>query len=308
MSSRVSRGLRRVRRLADARQGPPPVPSLSGRLMLVTGAASGIGRATALAAARAGARLVVTDVNAELLDQVAEELRGSGALAHHRALDITDRDAVRAFADEVHAAHGAVDVAANVAGVATWGAVERLTAADWRRPVEINLMGPIHVIECFVPEMIRAGRGGQLVNVSSTAGLVGLPWHAPYSASKYGLRGVSEVLRFDLHRHRIGVTLVCPGGVDTPLVGTVQIAGVDPRTMAESRLSERFRRHAVSPESVAKRIRDGITANRYLVYTSRDIRALHRLQRFAPGIYALAMRAANHQVVDELERLVTPPR
>ncbi len=307
MSSRLRYAVGRVRRLGAARQGPPPVPSLSDRLVLVTGAASGIGRSTALGAAQAGARLVITDINAEALNHVADELRATGSLAADRAFDITDRDAVRAFADEVHATHGAVDVAINVAGVATWGAVERLTAADWRRPVEINLMGPIHVIECFVSEMVRAGRGGQLVNVSSAAGLVALPWHAPYSASKYGLRGVSEVLRFDLHRHNIGVTLVCPGGVDTPLVGTVQIAGVDPQTMSESKLTKRFQRHAVSPEHVARRILGAVTANRYLVYTSPDIKALHRLQRFAPGIYALAMRAANHQVVDELERLVSPP-
>ena len=79
-------------------------------------------------------------------------------------------------------------------------------------------MGPIHVIETFVPPMVAAGRGGHLVNVSSAAGLVALPWHAAYSASKYGLRGLSEVLRFDLARHRIGVSVVVPGAVKTPLV------------------------------------------------------------------------------------------
>ena len=78
--------------------------------------------------------------------------------------------------------------------------------------IDVNLIGPISVLECFVPPMIEAGRGGHLVNVSSAAGLFGLPWHAPYSASKFGLRGVSEVLRFDLRRHGIGVSLVCPGG------------------------------------------------------------------------------------------------
>ena len=82
---------------------------------------------------------------------------------HKRAFDITDIDAVRAFADDVHAEHGSVDVVMNVAGIATWGPVERLTHEQWRRTVDINLMGPIHVIECFVPEMIRAGRGGQIV-------------------------------------------------------------------------------------------------------------------------------------------------
>src|SRR5437867_4062276 len=102
----------------------PPVPTLDGRLCLVTGAASGIGRATALAAAQQGARLVLTDVRAEGLDEVARE--AGAAVALHRALDITDIDAVRALAAAVHAAHGGVDVAMNIAGIATWGAVQEL--------------------------------------------------------------------------------------------------------------------------------------------------------------------------------------
>src|SRR3954470_12577294 len=223
----------------------PPVPSLEGRLCLITGAASGIGRATAQAAARRGARVVITDVNAAQLDELATELGDAVVLA--RALDITDVDAVRALADETHAAHGSVDVAMNIAGIATWGAVENLTHEQWRRTIDVNLMGPIHVIETFVPEMIKAGRGGQLVNISSAAGLLGLPWHAPYSATKFGLRGVSEVLRFDLRRHRIGVTLVCPGGVATPIVNSVDVAGVDREAMFKSGQTKRFLKRAKSP-------------------------------------------------------------
>jgi NAD(P)-dependent dehydrogenase (short-subunit alcohol dehydrogenase family) len=276
----------------------PPVPSLDGRLCLVTGAASGIGRATALAAAQQGARLVLTDVQAEGLDAVARE--AGGAVALHRALDITDVEAVRGLAADVHAAHGSVDVAMNIAGIATWGSVQELSHEQWRRTIDVNLMGPIHVIETFVAEMIRARRGGQLVNVSSAAGLVGLPWHAPYSATKFGLRGVSEVLRFDLRRYRIGVTLVCPGGVDTPLTGTVDIAGIDSQAPHMQRLTERFRRHGKSPEHAARCILDGVTHNRYLVYTSVDIRALHALQRFAPPLYAAGMQLANNRFVKEI--------
>jgi short-subunit dehydrogenase len=141
--------------------------------------------------------------------------------------------------------------------------------------------------------MIEAGRGGHVVNVSSAAGLFGLPWHAPYSASKFGLRGVSEVLRFDLRRHGIGVSLVCPGGVRTPLVGSVEIAGIDrddPRLRPEI---ERFERHAVSAEHAAEKIIEGIERDRYLVFTSNDIRVLHWAQRFLPPVYELVMRLAN---------------
>ena len=104
----------------------------------------------------------------------------------------------------------------NIAGVSAWGTVDRLTHEQWTKMISINLMGPIHVIESFLPPMVAARRGGQLVNVSSAAGLIGLPWHAAYSASKFGLRGLSEVLRFDLARHRIGVSVVVPGAVRDP--------------------------------------------------------------------------------------------
>lgn len=279
----------------------PPVPSLDGRLCLVTGAASGIGRATALAAAARGARVVITDVNAELLEEVGREL--GDALVASRAFDITDIDAVRAFADDVHAQAGSLDVVMNVAGIATWGPVERLTHEQWRRTVDIDLMGPIHVIECFVPEMIRAGRGGQVANVSSAAGLIGMPWHAPYSAAKFGLRGVSEVLRFDLRRHNIGVTLVCPGGVDTPIAKTVDVAGFAPGAVSESRFGKRFVKHAKSADHAADCILDGVVKNRYLVYTSGDIRVLHAIQRVFPPAYNLSMRVANRVMVNEFERL-----
>jgi NAD(P)-dependent dehydrogenase (short-subunit alcohol dehydrogenase family) len=159
--------------------------------------------------------------------------------------------------------------------------------------IDVNLMGPIHVIETFLPPMLAAGRGGQLVNVSSAAGLVALPWHAAYSASKYGLRGLSEVLRFDLARHDIGVSLVVPGAVDTPLVKTVQIAGVDRDHPKVQRWVERFSGHAVTPEKVADAILAGITKNRFLIYTSPDIRALYAFKRLAWWPYSVAMTRVN---------------
>jgi NAD(P)-dependent dehydrogenase (short-subunit alcohol dehydrogenase family) len=267
---------------------------IRGKRVLITGAASGIGRATALKCAHLGAEVHLTDRNAAQLTEVAGEIRASGGrVGVVRAADVTDLDAVRALADEVHAQGGSVDVVMNVAGVAAWGTVDHLEHRHWRSMVEVNLMGPIHVIESFVPAMIEAGRGGHLVNVSSAAGLVGLPWHAAYSASKFGLRGVSEVLRFDLRPHRIGVSLVCPGGVDTPLTDTVEIAGVDQATDSFRRLQQHFRRRAVTPEQAAAAILRGVRDNRYLVYTSRDIQALFLTQRFLPPVYDAIMRTMN---------------
>src|SRR5436190_9118065 len=249
-----------------------PPKSVENKRVLITGAASGIGRATAVASARKGARLYLTDIDGAQLAAVAAEIRAAGGdVDHVEALDISDHAAVAAMADEIHSAHGSVDVVMNVAGIAVWGTMETLSHEQWRRVVDVNLMGPIHVMECFVPAMIAAGRGGHVVNVSSAAGLFGLPWHAPYSASKFGLRGASEVLRFDLRRHDIGVSLVCPGAVDTGLVNTLEIAGVKRDGPTIEKFTKRFRSQAVTPETAAAKILVGVERNRYWVYTSHDI-------------------------------------
>jgi len=266
----------------------------AGKRCFVTGAASGIGRATALRLAAQGAELFLTDRDADGLAQTVADARALGAqVPEHRVLDIADYQDVATFAADIHTKHPSMDVVMNIAGVSAWGTVDRLTHEQWTKMIAINLMGPIHVIETFVPPMVAAGQGGHLVNVSSAAGLVALPWHAAYSASKYGLRGLSEVLRFDLARHRIGVSVVVPGAVKTPLVNTVEIAGVDREDPNVSRWVDRFSGHAVSPEKAAEKILAGVAKNRYLIYTSQDIRALYAFKRLAWWPYSVAMRQVN---------------
>jgi NAD(P)-dependent dehydrogenase (short-subunit alcohol dehydrogenase family) len=268
--------------------------TFAGKRCFITGAASGIGRATALRLAGHGAELYLTDCNADGLAQTVADARALGAqVPEYRALDISNYDEVASFAAEIHAKHPSMDIVMNIAGVSAWGTVDRLTHEQWTKMVAINLMGPIHVIESFLPPMVADHRGGHLVNVSSAAGLIGLPWHAAYSASKFGLRGLSEVLRFDLARHRIGVSVVVPGAVKTPLVNTVEIAGVDRDDPGVSRWVERFSGHAVSPEKAAEKILAGVARNRFLIYTSADIRALYAFKRVAWWPYSVAMRQVN---------------
>lgn len=271
--------------------------SLARAKCFITGAASGIGRATAVAAAAEGADLFLTDINATSLDEVVAAIQQTGGkVSAHRALDIADIDAVRDFAEAIARDHGSMDVVMNIAGISVWGTIDALEHKHWRKVIEINLMGPIHVIECFVPPMMAAKRGGHLVNVSSAAGLFGLPWHAAYSASKFGLRGISEVLRFDLEHHGIGVSLVCPGGVRTGLVQTIEVVGVDMTSPKAERMRKRFESHAVSPERAASAILDGIKHNRYLVFTSNDIRIGHWFQRVFSWGYESTMRKLNKQL------------
>ncbi|MBV6762732.1 SDR family oxidoreductase [Rhodococcus opacus] len=272
------------------------IKTLDGKKCLITGAGSGIGQATALAAAAEGAELFLTDINEVGLAQTVEQVgSGGGTVSFSRALDVSDYDAVTAFAADVHEQFGSLDVVMNVAGISAWGTVENLEHRHWKSMVDVNLMGPIHIIESFVPRMVRAGRGGHLVNVSSAAGLLALPWHAAYSASKFGLRGVSEVLRFDLKRHGIGVSLVVPGAVKTPLVGTVEIAGVDRDDPRIRKAIHRFEKRAVTPEKVASCIIAGVKKDRYLVYTSPDIRfGYWWARKFSPP-YDFVMQRANDQ-------------
>jgi NAD(P)-dependent dehydrogenase (short-subunit alcohol dehydrogenase family) len=279
------------------------VRDFNGRRCLITGAASGIGRATAAAAAAKGADLFLTDIDADRLAEAADEIRASGGTVSLSApADVSHHEQVVALSERIHADHGSMDVVMNVAGVSTWGPIERLSHSDWRKMVDVNLMGPISVLELFVPPMIEAGRGGHVVNVSSAAGLFGLPWHAAYSAAKFGLRGVSEVLRFDLRRHDIGVSLVCPGAVRTPLVETMDIVGIDRDNPTMRKMAERFERRAVTPEHVAERIIRGVERDRYLVFTSRDIQFGHWVQRKFSPPYTVAMRMMNDRLVAVGER------
>lgn len=272
--------------------------SLAGKTALITGAGSGIGRAAAIASARRGAALALTDVDEHTLKTTVTEVetRG-GTVVAYAAFDISDHDSVLDFAARIHSEMASVDVIMNVAGIATWGRIEDLEHRHWRRTIDIDLMGPISILEAFVPPMIRAGRGGQIANVSSAAGLFGLPIHAPYSAAKFGLRGLSEVLRFDLEHHDIGVSLVCPGAVDTPLVGTVDVVGVSLENRRFAAMVKKFQRRAVTPESAAESMIRGIERRRHMVFTSSDVRLGHWAQRIFPIGYSTVMRVLNRRAM-----------
>ena len=273
------------------------IKDYQGTLCLVTGAASGIGRATAIRLANEGARLILTDVNAEGLQAAARDCRDSGgAVLAADTLDLTDHAAVSAFGERMIDEHGVPDAILHVAGNSAWGRPDVLEHRIWRSMVEVNLMGTIHVIEAFVPAMMTARKPGALVMVSSAAGLLGLPWHAAYSAAKFGIRGIAEVLRFDLAPYDIGVHLVCPGAVDTPLVGTIEIAGVDRSNPEVARTAAQFQRHAATPDQAAESMLEGVRKGRYIIYTSPDIRLAFAAQKFAPPAYKLAMKLISRKV------------
>lgn len=268
---------------------------------LVTGAAGGIGKAVALALAKEGAELAITDINAEQLQQTADEIQQLGAkLLLANAADITDFTTIVQMAESLHSGYGSMDMLFNVAGISTWGSIENLEIEHWRQLIDVNLMGPVHVLKAFTPTMIAEKRGGHIINVSSAAGLFGLPWHSAYSATKFGLRGLSEVLRFDLKSSNIHVSLVCPGAVDTGLVRTINIVGVDMNNPKVKALTSRFQKHAVSPESAAKSILKGVRRKQYMVYTSFDIAFGHWFTTKWAWPYQLVMTLLNRLLTKTL--------
>lgn len=260
---------------------------------LLTGAASGIGKATAMLLAEKGAILFLTDINERGLQETVTQIKDkNGKVSASKTFSITNFEQVKLFSEEIHAQHGAMDVVMNIAGISAWGAVDKMQHEEWDSIIDINLKGPIHIIKNFVPEMMKQ-RKGYVVNVSSAAGLFGLPWHGAYSASKYGLRGLSDVLRHDLKRHNIHVHLVCPGAVDTGLVHTIKISGVEISAEELQTLKSRFQKHAVKPEQAAKSILKGIEKNQYMIFTSLDIRFGYWAQRKFTFIYEWVMQKMN---------------
>ncbi len=266
----------------------------------MTGAASGIGKAVAVLLAEKGAILFLTDINAKGLEETVAQIKTkNGKIAVYRAFSVTDFEQVKSFAEEIQNMYGAMDIVMNIAGISAWGAVDKMKHEEWNSIIDINLKGPIHIIESFVPAMVQQKKG-HIVNVSSAAGLFGLPWHGAYSASKYGLRGLSDVLRHDLKRYNIRLHLVCPGAVDTGLVHTIKIAGATISAEELQVLKARFQKHAVSPEQAAKSILSGIEKNDYLIFTSLDIRLGYWAKRKFTFLYDFTMQKMNDYFQDTL--------
>lgn len=191
------------------------VDVFKGKVAVVTGGGSGIGRALSLALAREGARVVIADLDETAMESVAREAHGCGVEALAVRTDVTELGQVQALAERAWQAFGAVHVLCNNAGVAAWGGLEKATHRDWQWVLGVNLWGVIHGIEAFVPRMIAGGQRGHIVNTASMAGLIASQGLGVYNTSKYAVVGLSETLAKDLKPYGIGVSVLCPMGVET---------------------------------------------------------------------------------------------
>ncbi|MFJ7943023.1 SDR family oxidoreductase [Streptomyces sp. NPDC096354] len=276
----------------DGRPLQDPAPTgahaerFGGQLVLVTGAAGGIGRATAFAFAEAGARVVAVDRDAEGAARTAEMARLIGSpAAWGEAVDVSDEPAMEKLAEKVAAEYGIVDVLVNNAGIGLSGSFLETTSEDWKNVLDVNLWGVIHGCRIFGKQMAERGQGGHIVNTASAAAYQPSRALPAYSTSKAAVLMLSECLRAELAERSIGVSAICPGVVNTNITATTRFAGAD--AAEEKRLQKRTGRlyglRNYPPEKVADAIIEAVVHNRAVVPVTPEARAARFLSRFSPG-------------------------
>ncbi len=265
-----------------------PVSSLEDKTAVVTGGASGIGRALCLRFARERARVVVADLDATGMAETVDGVAKAGCRAIAVKTDVSRPADVQGLADRAFEEFGAVHVLCNNAGVALWGGIESATHQDWEWALGVNLWGVIHGIEAFVPRMIAQKQPGHIVNTASMAGLIASQGLGVYNTTKYAVVGLSETLQKDLRAYDIGVSVLCPMGVKTNIRESERTRPPRLRNRAARTTGapvELIGRY-LSPEHVAERVLRAIYANRLYVITHEEglVPLKRRFERMARAI------------------------
>lgn len=252
--------------------------TLHGRKALITGAASGIGRALTLGLAREGVHLYLLDINEIGLADVVTQARKEGVEAVGKYCDVADSAQLTGCLREMLTDWGDPQLLVNNAGVGSYGATHQMTAEQWNRLLAINLLAPIQITRELLPTLLAQDEA-HILNVCSMAGLVGFPKTAPYNVSKFGLQGLSESLRSEYGKTNLGVTSLCPGFVDTNIFSAANDGLSPQKVRAPSAWA------MTTPERVASLAIRGIRRNRPLVVVTLMARSLWFLKRTAPGLF-----------------------
>jgi NAD(P)-dependent dehydrogenase (short-subunit alcohol dehydrogenase family) len=253
---------------------------LTDKLVVVTGAASGIGRAAASAFAAQGCRVVICDVQRDALTEVERALGARCVLAE--TVDVASREAMAAFADRVHRKVGVADVIINNAGVGVDGGLLDTPLDDWQWLMSVNFWGVVHGCHFFVPKMVERGRGGHVVNVASAMGYFATSRVLAYASSKFAVIGMSAAMRAELRPHNIDVSVMCPGLINSGILSNTRFFGsaaADSRKLAEKVFSK-----GASPDRVAAAMVRAVRKGRDLVPVTPEAWALYYVSRFLPQL------------------------
>ena len=265
---------------------------VTGKTAFITGGASGMGLAMARSFAAAGMKVVIADIEQAALDAVTREFEASNAQFLTVALDVTDREGFVAAADAAQERFGNVHIVCNNAGVALSGAIDKMTYKDWDWVTSVNYDGVVNGIVTFVDRIKAHGEGGHFVNTASMAGHVALPGMSVYTATKYAVVGISEVMRADLLAHNIGVSVLCPGLVNTNIFDgsrnrPEKYAGDDaaeallsdvPPEQRSARLEE-LRAGALDPAVVGDMVLHAIRDDEFYIFTHPEIEAMTNVRK-----------------------------
>ncbi|WP_028656746.1 SDR family NAD(P)-dependent oxidoreductase [Nocardioides sp. J54] len=259
--------------------------NLSNKVVVITGAGSGIGRALAVNLAGKGARLALSDVNEDGLGETVELAVKAGSPDVHTArLDVSDKEAFASYATEVAEHFGQVNVVINNAGVALAGEVTDLSYEDMEWIVGINFWGVVYGTKEFLPHLIASG-DGHVVNLSSLFGLLAMPGQSAYNATKFAVRGFTEALREEMliAGHKVGVTSVHPGGIKTAIARSARVSDKEDKAATAKLFDEKLAR--MTPDRAAEIIVKGIQKNQARVLVGIDAHALHHFQKLAGSRY-----------------------
>lgn len=259
------------------------------KIALVTGAGSGIGRATALRFAELGAQLVLCDINKSTLAETAGLVTEKGGKPVLEQADVSDWDDMQRLASRVHKRYEALDILVNNAGVATAGDFLSTPIDDWHWVLGINVMGVVHGCKLFGQRMAQAGRG-HIVNIASAAGYYAAPDMSCYSASKHAVMGLTESLRLEMAEFGIGVSAICPGVINTNIVKVMRTSGH--MTEVQGKITDIYRRRNYGPELVAEAVVSAIEGNRAIVPVSPEAWALYAAKRLAPEVMDAVQRTS----------------
>jgi NADP-dependent 3-hydroxy acid dehydrogenase YdfG len=277
--------------------------SLKDKVVVITGAGSGIGRALALDVAEQGARLAISDVDEEGLAETVVLAEKAGAEVRSDRLDVADRDAFETYAAAIAAHFGQVNVVVNNAGVALAGDFVDLDMKDIDWIIGVNFWGVVHGSKFFLPHLIESG-DGHLVNISSLFGLISMPGQSMYNASKYAVRGMTEAIREEMliAGHPVGVTAVHPGGIKTAIARNARVSEHEDKAATAKLFDEKLAR--MTPEKAAAIIVKGITKNQARVLVGIDAHLIHHFGKLTGSRYQDVIALGSKRVLPKKTTIV----